>query len=314
MTVDDAGHVSFPEQGMPLIWLLGQPRLSDYLAFVETRTIGGPLTNQRELVSEWQWANDLYWELETAEAGIADTISCEVAGPELADAKAKIIADPHFRETYDSLPVSFEFVELDKLIVSQLHVEPSYLGQLPEAAASDRADQKLFQFCLPTERPMPPVSISRLASNRYLFSSMSTDLRSHEIRLLKGEDAQGMKPTGPVAGLVGVTVGFGSNLISGIRSGTRVLLQNGHHRAYALRAAGFTHCWCAIETVTRKDELRLTADEDVINDPEFYFAAKRPPLLKDFFDERFAKTLMIRCMRTEVEVEISVRSWTSTAY
>jgi hypothetical protein len=88
----------------------------------------------------------------------------------------------------------------------------------------------------------------------------------------------------------------------------RVLLQNGYHRAYALRNAGFTHAWCVVETVTRKDELRLTAVEDVIADPEFYFAARRPPLLKDFFDPRLSRQFRARRSEFVVEVEISIKT------
>jgi len=75
-----------------------------------------------------------------------------------------------------------------------------------------------------------------------------------------------------------------------------------------MRSAGFTHAWCVVETVTRKDELRLTADEDVIADPEFYFAARRPPLLKDFFDPRLARHFRARRSEFVVEVEISIRT------
>jgi len=98
----------------------------------------------------------------------------------------------------------------------------------------------------------------------------------------------------------------------GIRSGTRILLQNGYHRAYALRSLGFSHAYCIVEDVTRKDELKLTADGDVAADPEFYFASKRPPILRDFFDPRLAKTLSTLPMETQIEVELKVRSSTAT--
>jgi len=107
-------------------------------------------------------------------------------------------------------------------------------------------------------------------------------------------------------------IGFGSNFMSGIRSGSRVLLQNGYHRAFALRSLGFTHAYCIVEDVTRKDELKVAADEDVAADPEFYFGARRPPVLKDFFDPRLAKVLPILPMESIIEVEVKVRSSTVT--
>jgi hypothetical protein len=98
-----------------------------------------------------------------------------------------------------------------------------------------------------------------------------------------------------------------------VRSGSRVVLQNGYHRAYALRSAGHAHAWCVIEHVTRKDELRLSATEEVLSDPAFYFAAKRPPILRDFFDPRIAEQVLTKRTDCLVEVEITVRSTTITS-
>ena len=70
--------------GHPLIWLLGQPHLGDYLSFVDTRVIGGKAMDKRALADEWRAANDVYAALEASEAGIADTIECLPAGPKRA--------------------------------------------------------------------------------------------------------------------------------------------------------------------------------------------------------------------------------------
>jgi hypothetical protein len=64
--------------------------------------------------------------------------------------------------------------------------------------------------------------------------------------------------------------------------------------------------------VTRKDELRIAAGEAVCGDPEFYFAAKRPPLLKDFFDPKLRKVLPVLALETVIEVELKVRSGTAS--
>ena len=80
-----------------------------------------------------------------------------------------------------------------------------------------------------------------------------------------------------------------------------------------MRSLGFTHAWCVVERVTRKDELRLTANAEVLVDPEFYFAGKRPPVLRDYFDPRIAKPLKVKRMDCIVEVEIKVSSAVATA-
>ena len=62
--------------GEEMVWLLGQPHLTDYLAFVREKVIGGEHMSQRLLADEWRKANDLYYELEQSEAGFADGAEC----------------------------------------------------------------------------------------------------------------------------------------------------------------------------------------------------------------------------------------------
>ncbi len=296
-----------------MVWLLGQPQLQDYLHFCESKVVSGDSLDARALTDEWRTANDYYYDLEKSEAGIADTIACRPLDRRLTRLASRLEANDWFRKSFDNLPYTIELVELDKLVVSQIQVELSHVQSAVRALSKRPAPAELFNFCLPLEREMPPVSVLRLASNRYQFSSPSSDFRQHDPLLLRGAEIAHLKLPGPAAAMFGISVGFGSNFLSGVRSGSRVLLQNGYHRAYALRSAGFTHAWCVVELVTRKDELRLTATSEVMDDPEFYFAAKRPPILRDFFDPQIAKRLKVKRMDCLVEVEITVRSSVASA-
>jgi hypothetical protein len=295
-----------------LVWLLGQPQLGDYLEFVAKKVVGGRRLDPLALAAEWREANDLYYELEKAEAGIADTIECLPIDPALEPLAAAVRANCWFKDSFDNLPTQILSVELDKLIMSQTHVEQSFADTLGRGLDGKRDEAKLFQFCLPLERPMPPVRIQRLSGDRYVFTCPSTDFRAHHPRLLRPEELSGIESIGPVAGMVGIMVGFGSNFMSAIRSDSRLVLQNGYHRAYTLRSLGFTHAYCIVEDVTRKDELRLTADAEVAGDPAFYFASKRPPMLRDFFDARLRKVLELLPSENQIEVELKIRSATAT--
>jgi hypothetical protein len=296
-----------------VVWLRGQPHLEDYLSFHHDKVIGGDKADPRVLAARWREANDLYYDLEQQEAGIADGIACRPLPPELAGLAAEIEANAWFRSSFDNLPTTIELVELDKLVVSQIQVENGYSTAIADRLGTAPSPEALLRFCLPLERELAPVAMHRLAHDRYQFTSPSSDFRAHDVVLLKGAQLAGIDtPSGPAAAMVGVCVGFGSNFLSAIRSGTRLLLQNGYHRAYALRHAGFTHAWCVVETVTRKDELRLTATSEVLDDPAFYFAAKRPPLLRDFFDPRIAEELIAKRSECLVEVEIKVTSTSIT--
>jgi hypothetical protein len=306
------GPVAQDQKHRSVVWLRGQPHLEDYLAFHEKKVIGGETADLRALAARWRESNDLYYDLAQEEAGIADTIACRPLDATLAPLAAALEANDWFQSSFDNLPYTIELVELDKLVVSQIQVEDGYSVQIAQRLGKTPDPADLFRFCLPLERELAPVEIRRLSSDIYQFVSPSSDFRAHDVTLLRGEALAGMKQAGPVAAMVGICVGFGSNFLSAIRSNNRLLLQNGYHRAYALRQAGFTHAWCVIEHVTRKDDLRLTATGEVLEDPEFYFAAKRPPILRDFFDPRIAERMIARAAECLVEVEIKVRSTSST--
>lgn len=297
--------------GADLVWLLGQPHLGDYLDFVKGKAIGGADEDPRKLADEWRVANDVYAELEKSEARYADETKRRPVGGALKPLVRRLEQNAWFRDSFDNLPYSVERVEIDRLVASQIHVERAFTKQFLAKLAA-MSEEELFHFCLPIDKPPPPVSVTRLSGDRYIFTSPSTDFRSHSPRVLRPEEIPNFTSSGPVSAFVGIAVGFGSNFLSAVRSDTRICLQNGYHRTYALRCAGHKYAYCVVEDVTRKDELKLTADDTVTDDPEFYFAAKRPPLMKDFFDRRIAKKMRIKPMQNHVEVEIKVRSSIAT--
>jgi hypothetical protein len=297
-----------------LVWLLGQPHLSDYLDFVANKVVGGADISQRRLTDEWRAANDVYYDLERSEAGIAESAEVRALPAGLRPLARRLRRNPFFRDAFGALPTRIALVELDKLIVSQTHVERPFTDALGSGLGANPDPEALFRFCLPLDRPSPPVRAQRLSSDRWLFSSPSTDFRAHPLKLMRPEQLAALQSFGPISAALALPVGFGSNFLSAIRSGRRLLLQNGYHRAYALRALGITHAPCVITEVTRKDELKLIAAEDVCADPEFYFAAARPPLLRDFFDARLAKVLAVVPLETVIEIEIKVRTGTAAGY
>lgn len=300
-------------KGSDLIWLLGQPHLGDYLDFVKGKVIGGAEIDARMLAEEWRVANDVYAELEKTEAGYADDTKRRPVGRKLEPLVRRLEENPWFRHSFDNLPYAVERVEIDKLVASQIHVEHAFTKSfLKRLAAMD--EKELFHFCLPIDKPSPPVKVTRLSGDRFVFTSPSTDFRSHATRVLRPEEIPNVTSSGPISAFVGIAVGFGSNFLSAVRSDKRICLQNGYHRTFALRCAGHKYAYCVVEDVTRKDELKLTADDTVAEDPEFYFASKRPPVIRDFFDRRLAKHLRVRPMQNHLEVEIKVRSGTATPW
>ena len=310
--VDPFKRASLDDANVELLWLLGQPHLEDYLSFVKNKVNGGRDADPAELAREWRTANDLYHELEQEEAGIAETAESLPLPAGLDALVEEVRSHPWFAATFDTLPATIEMVELEKLIVFQNSVSNLFSGARAHLLGADPAPEDLFRFCLPTERVDPPVTIQRLAADRWVFTSPSTDLRSHEPRPMGPRELDSFTTSGPIAGGIALLVGFGCNFMSVVRSEGRMVLHNGYHRACALRALGITHAPAVIQDVTRKDELRVAASETVNEDPAFYFRSPRPPLLKDFFDSRIAKRLLVRPIHTCVEIEFKMRSYART--
>ena len=145
------------------------------------------------------------------------------------------------------------------------------------------------------------------SGRRFEFQCESTDFRFHKPVLLRPDQLSGYESFGPVAGIVGLVVGFGSNFLNVISVGKRLMLNNGYHRACALRAMGYTHVPCIIQTATRADELGVIAKREVADDAAFYFESARPPLLKDYFDPHIRKPVPVRKRVSRIEVSFEIR-------
>lgn len=288
------------------ICLLGQPPLRRYLSFVRNQVVGGDSADRKALVDEWRRVNDYYRELEESEAGIADGIEVRELDPALAPLVALAMADPRYRSAFDTFPTDFAWVELDRLVIYQTHVTQEFVETLTSRLGPKPDPERLFRFCLPPERPTAPVTIRKVGQERYVFACESSDFRFLDTALLRPEQIQGYDSGGLISGVVGLVVGFGSNFLTAIRYQDRLVLHNGYHRACALRALGVTHAPCIVQTVTRGDELEVAAKRSVADDQRFYFVARRPPLLKDFFDPRIRKVLPVHRSMTTVEVTFEV--------
>ncbi|ACL63144.1 hypothetical protein [Methylobacterium nodulans] len=298
-----------PQVGVREAWLLGQPGLQDFLDYVEDHAVGVAALSRSALVDEWRAANDYYHHLELNEAGAADAIEVRDLDPTCAELADAVRADPRYRRAFDKVPTRFAMVELDRLVVAQSHIDLDHADRL-QARAGDRLNaQALFRFCQPLGDFEAPVQIRQAGARRYLFVSASSDLRFHECLLLKPQDLANHAAFGSVSGAVGLIVGFGSNFLSVVQSESRLLLHNGHHRAYALRAMGVRFAPCIIQTATRGEELGLLASSKVMASPSFYFRAARPPLLKDFFEPRIRKVLQVRRTSQVIELSFEVKDY-----
>lgn len=294
------------------VWLLGLPPLTRLIDFVEDHAEDGAAFDRAALVDEWRAANDCYQALERTEAGIANAGQHRELDAHLQPWAAEVAAHPRFKRSFDTLPTHFGMVELDRLIVYQRHVTRNFVETRMDALGAAPDAKAVFALCLPLGEPEAPVQIQKIGSRRYVFRSRSTDFRFHEPALLSPDQASGYESYGAIAGIVGLVVGFSSNLLNVVQVGQRMLLNNGYHRACALRALGVTHAPCVVQTATRVDELQAVLKSQVADDAEFYFESARPPLLRDFFDPRLRKLIAVRSRTRHIEVNFEIKDYLVT--
>jgi hypothetical protein len=131
--------------------------------------------------------------------------------------------------------------------------------------------------------------VVQTAANSFTFISPSNDFRFVESRLLGPADVPGYIPQGPVTGVLGLVLGYGSNFVTALQVENRLILINGSHRAYALREMGIDRVPCLIEHISRREELEVVIAGEVSQKPDLFLKAARPPLLKDYFDPALRK-------------------------
>lgn len=292
------------QESLRELWLLGQPPLSRLLEFVERVVVDGDRFDRQSLTAAWRAANDRYQALERNEAGIANAGAHRELDAALQPLADEVRSHPNFRESFDTLPTEFAMVDLDHLIVDQQHVTQTFVDQIAARARRESDPASLFRICMPLEAPETPVTIQQVGSHRYVFKSRSLDFRFHHAKLLP---AQAHDSFGPVAGIVGLVVGYGCNFLNVMRVGQRVLLANGYHRAVGLRAAGVRFAPAVVQTATRVDELQVSVKSRIADAAEFYFESARPPLLRDFFDAQLTTLLPIRPRQRQIEISFEVK-------
>ena len=290
--------------GNPHVLLLGHPPVTEFLGYVRTQTVEGR-SDEGALMDAWRRGNDHLLALAATEAGYADGIEFGEMPAELAPLVDRALADPVMRRDYALAPVSIEWIELDRLVVHQKDINLAYAGELQAELGTDPSPARIFEFALPYEkRRDPPVQAGRIAEGTWIFKSVSNDFRILDAELLQPAQVTGLDVTGVPSVIVALVVGYGSNYLSALSVGGRLVLQNGSHRAYALRAAGQTHAPCLVQHISRHEELRaIVGDNHPLTVPgENILTVERPPLFKDYFDEQLRMICTVPASVRQVQV------------
>jgi hypothetical protein len=289
------------------VFLIGRPPMSEYISFVVIQSLGGDQVDHRTLSNEWRVANDHVRQLEQDEAGIADGIVVGQLPVVWNDLVLAVEADPMFQRGYTAVPVSIGLVELDRLVVFQKHIDLSHVARIRAGLSDPPSEGEIYRLALPVTHPTPPIQLRRVAQNAWVFVSPSDDFRFLEAALLTPEKIVNHGTSGPLSAAVALMVGYGSNYLNAIYANGRLVLNNGSHRAFALREAGVTHAPMVIQHVTREEELEMVSAPLQAN-VERYLTAARPPLLKDYFDPVLRKLLLVPRKQRQVKISFGVEN------
>lgn len=286
------------------LYLKGRPTLKSFIHFVRSNAVHAP--REQELAEEWKEAQGHIAELEKTEAGAAENPAITKLGPEYEPLLMELLKDPILKHSFNTVPSEIALVELDRLVVHQKHIDLTFVGELQKKLGPGPTQAEIFRTCLPYDHPTPPVKWCQVGPDRYVVMSPSNDLRFLGPMHLKPGQIRDYPPPGNVAWVLGLGVGFGSNFLNAIHAENRLILNNGSHRAYAMRAMGMTHVPCIIEHVSSREELEMVASSKVRREPDLYLKHPRPSMLRDYFNPRLHKVVEVQRQSTQIIVSFDV--------
>ena len=295
-----------PDPSDHLLCLMGVSRLAGFINFVQERTVAGRERDKGDLADAWRQSAKVFEALQTTEAGIADAPQV-LPLPAMLQAHVKKLAKlAHFQHTFSAVPVAFGMVELDKLVVYQQHIMGLAVKKMTDALAAPLSDAALAGLCLPLKSADAGFKVALEEDGRFIFVSDSHDARFQGAQLLKPSDVKGLKVNGHSQAVVALSVGFTTNVLNVVRYGKRMVLNNGYHRAFALRQMGVTHAPCLIQVCAHWEDVGLVGSSEIVNNGPVYFSSARPPLLKDYANPELTRTFPAKRIRKEIRLSYEV--------
>lgn len=288
-------------------WLPGMVSLADFTRFVEKWTRDGA-DDLAPYIEMWRSARAEIQTLVNAEQGLAETIEVSPTPPALNTLVAELTDNPSFIRGFSDFPTAIRWVELGKLVILQSHVSLGHVRRLQKKLKPGISERNLFRYCFQSDQALPPIRVREVGDNRMVFNSPSSDFQFLGAMMLAQGQTTGYIPTGKVASILGLPVGFGSNLLNAFAYRNRLVLNNGYHRAVALLEAGITHAPCVVQTLTEADDFEIAGSKIKAEQIGTYFDAARPYLLKDFLNPTFRFDLSTKPRERQITIRYEVES------
>lgn len=279
-------------------WL---PR-ANVIRYIKTQCIEEEKARIPQIVKQWEIANRKFASMSKDQTGLPDTIEIKEIEDAYKPKLQRIAEDVFFKRTFSRLPTEFKIVEIDKLIAWQNRVVLDYIDQLVEKYPKQPTMENLIDICLSVGKEYPPVAELQVGPNTYVYSSESTDFRFLEAipKPLEQVDLKASSSGGiPVAGIL-LFVGYGVASMNVLSVGKRLILNNGFHRAYALRSIGVTHIPIVVQIV-RNPELEFSPNYHGLP-RSFLLKNPRPPVMRDYLDPSLTIEVKAKARRRSVKI------------
>jgi hypothetical protein len=273
----------------PHIFLMGRPPMGEAIGYLQTQTLEGQALDVSELADQWRVAQARVQELAVSEAGAADNPAIAELPPGLKALGQAVLNDPVTKQSHGIAPTEIKMVELDSLVVFQKQINLAYSAQLQAVLGHEPSEEDLLRFALPTDgRYDPatnaaPIQFGPVGPLLWAGVSPSMDYRVLKTDMIDPAQVSGFNANGRATHIIVAAIGYGSNLLSAMRVGSRLILKNGSHRAHSLRAGGHTHAPMLIQDIAPGEENELLPPI-VQQQRDLYVTQPRPPMLKDYFD------------------------------
>ncbi len=199
--------------------------------------------------------------------------------------------------------------EVDKIVFPQRAVNEEYAGQLARTYPPSPDLDALLRICVAARADMAPIQHLEVAPNTHVFTSPNTDLRFLGAFLKEAvgaEDIPLVEAGGLPAAAVAGFVGYGSPVINAFKVGSRLILNNGHHRVYTLRKLGVTTIPLLILDVSNPLADLPPAIGGV---PRELCLAPRPPLVKDMLREDLTITLSVKKRIKQLTIAMNINHY-----
>jgi hypothetical protein len=293
----------------PQRYLYAHAMRGEVVQHVRTQASSADRDRLPAIVTAWDALRPKVSALQASEAGLPDTIRIG-ALPSAAEAfAAATVADPLVAKTFGAWRCAIAMVEADKIVFPQRAVNETYARQLALTYPSSPDLDALLRICLATRADMAPIQHLEVAPNTHVFTSPNTDLRFLGAFLKEAvgpEDLPLVESGGlPAAAVVGF-VGYGSPVVNAFQVGSRLILNNGHHRVYALRKLGVSTIPVLILDVTNP---AADLPPTIAGLPRELCLAPRPPLVKDLLDQDFSIALSVKRRLKQLTIAISLSQY-----